>query len=203
MAIKDCHGVKKNQIVRDYVIRPIEHIQLLPGQTIYSCCRKELTDVYYQFSAEHRITKALSNFFVGGNCAKQFLKLIGHNTLPLFNPLINTSVVSGVKSAVGANAGSAVSVSPLNQEVATAIRLYLALTLQPAMPGRLFDKVLSKINSVPNQSVATDIVIKVNKAIGAKSLQQRMSVYPVGTFRKFLFPSMIAILIKANQPINL
>ena len=203
MAIMDCHGVKKNQIVHDYVIRPIEHIQLLPGQTIYSCCRKELTDVYYQFSAEHRITKVLSNFFVGDNCAKQFLKLTGHNTLPLFNPLISTSVVSGANSGVGASAGTTVSVSPLNQEVATAIRLYLALTLQPAMPGRLFDNVLNNIKSAPNQSVSTQIVIKVNKAIGVKSLQQRMNAYPVGTFRKFLFPNMIAILIQANESINL
>jgi hypothetical protein len=87
VAIGSCRGAeRKREIVARYVLRPVVHAKLLDGQEVDGCCGL-VTDRYYFFEAEERASRQREVFHVGYDCAEQFLELIGHPRLPLFNPL--------------------------------------------------------------------------------------------------------------------
>lgn len=84
-----CRGTdKKKELVVKYDIKPVSYLKLLNGQTISGCCGK-LTDNYYVFEAIKRKEAEAGSFYfkVGKDCAEQFLTLINHEPLKLFNPL--------------------------------------------------------------------------------------------------------------------
>ncbi|WP_143243671.1 hypothetical protein [Alcaligenes faecalis] len=68
-------------------MHPVAHVQLLAGQAKLSCTGDALTDTYYCFSYKSRSDVANGTFLCGEHAAKDFLQLIKHPGLPLFNPL--------------------------------------------------------------------------------------------------------------------
>lgn len=86
-----CRGEKtRRKIVEDYELLPVAQIQLLEGQTKTSCTGDSLTDAYYCFSYKLRNIKDDKDegtLLCGRHAADDFLQLINHPKLPLFNPL--------------------------------------------------------------------------------------------------------------------
>ncbi|MCW2256875.1 hypothetical protein M2263_002966 [Providencia alcalifaciens] len=94
----------KSAIVRDYIIQPVAHLKLIPGQVKASYSNYPLTDQYYCFSFQGRIDKEdIGAFFCGKDVAKDFIQLINGTELPLFNPLKSESTTNG--SSSGSSSG--------------------------------------------------------------------------------------------------
>jgi hypothetical protein len=129
---KNCRGERKKELVKQYEITPILRTKLLKGQSKDGCCG-ELTDVYYVFKYKENGGSSEGSFYVGDDCGKQFLDLIGKKELPfLFNPLKEMS--SGGGGSQG-NAGSPTDekkqFNPLNSELICAIGLLIAAWNKP------------------------------------------------------------------------
>lgn len=84
----DCRSKERRQrIVANYEVRPVAHLQLLQGQTKYSDAKKMIHDQYYVFEAKNKTTGEIQTIQCGMGAARDFLRLINHSGLPLFNPL--------------------------------------------------------------------------------------------------------------------
>lgn len=83
-----CRGVAvRQEIVKNFQLRPIAHVKLLAGQMKRSCINDALTDSYYCFSYEGRGDSNFGSFFCGQHAASHFLTLLGEKQLPMFNAL--------------------------------------------------------------------------------------------------------------------
>ncbi|WP_226068286.1 hypothetical protein [Dickeya zeae] len=102
----------KSAIVSDYVIQPVAHLKLIPGQEKTSYSKYPLTDQYYCFSFQGRINKEDKGvFFCGKDVAKDFIQLINGTELPLFNPLKSESTTGGGSSG-SSSGGSGEGIKP-------------------------------------------------------------------------------------------
>ena len=84
----DCRGPETRQwIVNKYDVVPVAHIQLLAGQTKHSDAGATIENDYYIFHATNRETGAKEIIQCGMGAARDFLELLNHKGLPIFNPL--------------------------------------------------------------------------------------------------------------------
>jgi len=85
----DCRGHEtREKIVQDYKIKPEAHIKLLANQTKYSDAKQTIKDEYYVFSAVRKSDHKKEIIQCGMGAARDLLKLIKNDGLPLFNPLV-------------------------------------------------------------------------------------------------------------------
>lgn len=102
----------KSAIVRDYIIQPVAHLKLIPGQVKTSYSEYSLMDQYYCFSFHGRIDKEDKGaFFCGKDVAKDFIQLINGTELPLFNPL-KTERTTGVSRSGFSSGSSSADIKP-------------------------------------------------------------------------------------------
>lgn len=86
----NCRGHETRQrIVKDYEVQPEAHIKLLANQQ--SDAGATIEDEYYVFSAKHKTDGKKEVIHCGMGAARDFLALINHKGLPLFNPLIGNT----------------------------------------------------------------------------------------------------------------
>ena len=78
----------RQRIVRDYEVQPEAHIKLLANQQKHSDAGAIIEDEYYIFSAKHKTNGKKEVIQCGMGAARDFLALINHEGLPLFNPLM-------------------------------------------------------------------------------------------------------------------
>src|SRR6266700_2046998 len=151
MAIDNCRGrERKRAIVERYVLRPVVHAKLIDGQEIDGCCGR-VTDRYYFFEAKPRDGGKTEAFHVGYDCAEQFLGLIDHPLLPLFNPLHEDGV--GHPRGAGAEARAAEPpMDPLNRELLNAIHIVF-LSWRSFLPDSPLSQVLIEIRRNPGKAV--------------------------------------------------
>ena len=91
----NCRGHETRQrIVRDFEVQPEAHIKLLANQQKHSDAGATIEDEYYVFSAESKIDGKKEVIQCGMGAARDFLELINHKGLPLFNPLVGDSHVN-------------------------------------------------------------------------------------------------------------
>ena len=84
----DCRSEeKRKQIVKDYDVVPKVHIKLLAGQIKDSDAGGTIKNDYYIFEAKHKKNGNLEIILCGMGAAKDFLRLLKHKGLPIFNPL--------------------------------------------------------------------------------------------------------------------
>lgn len=74
-------------IVKEYKVEPIAHIKLLANQTKHSDAGATIEDEYYIFNAIRKSDGAKEIIQCGMGAARDFLQLLNHEGLPLFNPL--------------------------------------------------------------------------------------------------------------------
>ncbi len=91
-----CRGREKREwIVENYDVEPIAHIQLLNGQTKYSDAERPIENDYYIFKAISKKDIEEETIICGMGAARHFLKLINHEGLPIFNPLVGENHKNG------------------------------------------------------------------------------------------------------------
>lgn len=89
-----CRGKKvREQIVKNYQVTPVAHIKLLSGQTKRSDAEADISNEYYIFEAISNGKK--ETIQCGMGAARDFLDLLNHDGLPLFNPLHIEGTVGG------------------------------------------------------------------------------------------------------------
>lgn len=83
-----CRGTETRQkIVKEYFVKPEVHIKLLNGQHKHSDAEAVIKDEYYIFSAKRKSDGGDEQIICGMGAARDFLNILGHPGLPLFNPL--------------------------------------------------------------------------------------------------------------------
>ena len=94
--LMECRSTEKRQwIVQNYNVEPMAHIQLLAGQTKHSDAGATIEKDYYIFEAVNKVNGAKEIIQCGMGAARDFLKLLNHEGLPLFNPLHGKGDVGG------------------------------------------------------------------------------------------------------------
>lgn len=90
----NCRGHSTRiEIVNNYKVTPVAHIQLLNGQTKYSDAGQIIENDYYIFKlVNKKIESDVQTIICGIETANDFLRLINHQGLPIFNPLVSISV---------------------------------------------------------------------------------------------------------------
>lgn len=84
----DCRGTEKRKwIIEKYNVTPVAHIQLLKGQTKHSDAGKIIQNDYYIFEAIDKSNETKEIIQCGMGAARDFLRLLNHEGLPIFNPL--------------------------------------------------------------------------------------------------------------------
>lgn len=86
--LMECRSTERRKwIVDNYNVVPVAHIQLLVGQTKHSDAGATIENDYYIFHATDKVSGKREIIQCGMGAAKDFLRLTGHEGLPLFNPL--------------------------------------------------------------------------------------------------------------------
>lgn len=94
----ECRSEERRQyIVNNYNVVPVAHIQLLNGQTKHSDAGRTIENDYYIFEATSKIDGKQERIQCGMTAARDFLKKINHEGLPLFNPLHGETEKKGGK----------------------------------------------------------------------------------------------------------
>lgn len=88
MNIMECRSTERRQwIINNYDVVPVAHIQLLAGQKKHSDAGKTIENDYYIFEATSKTNGSKEIIQCGMGAARDFLKLLKYEGLPLFNPL--------------------------------------------------------------------------------------------------------------------
>ena len=91
----NCRGTEtRKKIVEEYKVGPVAHIKLLANQTKHSDAGATIEDKYYIFSAIRKSDGKKDVIQCGMGAARDFLRILNHPGLPLFNPLKVEEVTS-------------------------------------------------------------------------------------------------------------
>lgn len=173
-----CYGEKsRERIVTKYQLKPIAHVSLLIGQTKQSCTGQTLTDSYYCFnytSKDNSRVKKEGTFFCGSVAAAHFLKLIGHDSLPLFNPLIAHGDPLENNQNHRNQGGARINWHPLAKQLNDAINMLIICW--DIVPGGALAEIQSELNKYPYSEPFMRKLKAVNtiisRDIGKKTLQE-------------------------------
>ena len=137
-----CRGHEtREQIVRDYVVEPVAHIQLLNGQTKHSDAGALLENDYYIFKVTDRDNgENKDTIQCGMDAAKDFLDMLEHDGLPLFNPLRGdgNGGNGGNGDNGGGNGGPAEAWDPLAKQLYNAI-MWIIILIDAAPNTVIYD----------------------------------------------------------------
>lgn len=192
----------RNKLASAYVITPVAHTKLLPGQELVGCCGK-ISNECYTFSFQSRSNTTDTGLFsVGRHCALDFLALTGKSAPPCFNPLTSPSSGGGGGSNAAANPSA---MCALNLEVYQAINL---LTLDWGPPKASLQAILTAIVSAPGKAIANNHVTHLNNIIGkdrqgrtlASIISSLKTTHP--NLRNFNFPNIQSLLSSTNKASN-
>ena len=170
MPIVDCsnRSSKNNRqnIVNEYDLIPISHIQLLLKQIKQNCCGPKLTDSYYVFSYENKLNPNDNGYFnVGSHCANNFLQLTNQNALPIFNILMNNNQRNNNVNNNQRNNNVNNQRIKINIQLENAMNLFMAYN-PTVIPFGYFYKILNFVRTA--NVITNDTSIReVNRVIGS------------------------------------
>ncbi len=183
--IVSCRGnEKKVQICRDYDVRVISRMALLPGQIIEGCCG-DLENEHTIFAYKHRKSGYEDTFSVGKECAEKFLNILGQKLPTLVDPLQNIQIpgahIIDGSPTQGVNLqadplGSSGRVMPMiNAELYVAINLWCILRKQ--IPKFALQRILASIQTNPYAPLQEKDVYDFLKVLASykKSLSHMLS----------------------------
>lgn len=162
----DCRGHDiRQKIVNNYEVQPVAHIKLLANQQKHSDAGATIEDEYYIFSAKRKTDGKDEVIQCGMGAARDFLELINHKGLPLFNPLKGDSRMNNRSEQV--NGGGLNSQTEKWNE--TAKQLYNALMwliiLWDAKPNTPIFSIKDEVLKYKNREPSEKIIISVNTII--------------------------------------
>lgn len=164
----DCRGSETRQwIVKKYNVVPVAHIQLLAGQTKHSDAGATIENDYYIFHANDRETGTREIIQCGMGAARDFLKLLNHEGLPLFNSLHGGGGEGGaVRNLGGGERRREIIWNPVARQLYNAIMwLIIIIDAKPDTPiFEIKEKVYRYRNRDPfhSQVKAVNTIIRKN-----------------------------------------
>lgn len=203
--INSCRGPEKKQkICKDYNVRVISRMALLPGQTIEGCCG-DLENEHTIFFYKHKKSDYEDTFSVGKDCAKAFLEILGQPLPPLVDPLQHFQILgtlggSGPISPIGGSQNNPHSLSSqaipaINSELYVAINLWCILKNQ--VPKFALQRILTSIQASPSTALQEKDVFDFLKVLASykKTLNQMLSEAQKthSGVKSFSFPTLNSI----------
>ena len=203
--IDSCRGSeKKQQICKDYDIRVISRMALLPGHKIEGCCG-DLESEHTIFAYKHKRSGYEDTFSVGKDCAKTFLDILGQPLPPLVDPLLHMQipgasgsggqVTPGSGSQANSPGASGMAVPAINSELYVAINLWCILKQQ--VPKFALQRILTRIQTSPSIALQEKDVFDFLKVVASyqKTLQQMLSEArnTHSNLKSFSFPTLNSI----------
>lgn len=168
-----CRGTATRQeIVKNYEVQPVAHVQLLAGQIKKSCTGDELTKAYYCFYYKSRQDSDTGIITCGEHAAEHFLQLIGHAGLPLFNPLVSQGGAGGT-STNGTPQGPQKKWDVAAKQLHDSINLLVVCWSSPPGPP-LFD-IKSKLERYSDRPPLSYQVKAINTIIGKDAKKRTMA----------------------------
>lgn len=176
-----CRGADTRQeIVKNYELQPLAHVQLLAGQFKRSCTGDELTKAYYCFYYKARQGSDTGTITCGEHAADHFLQLIRHAGLPLFNPLVSQGG-TGSASSNGTSQAAQKKWDIAAKQLHDSINLLVVCWSSPPGPA-LFD-IKSKLEKFSDRPPFPSQVKAINTIIG-KDIKKRTLTQMVGDLAK-------------------
>lgn len=164
----ECRSEERRQyIVDNYDVVPVAHIQLLNGQTKHSDAGQTIENDYYIFEATSKANGKKEIIQCGMTAARDFLKKINHEGLPLFNPLHGEGGTGkkGSKTS-GGNESKEVKWNPIAKQLYNAIMWVIVII--DAKPNTAIYEVKEKVwkfksyEPFPSQVKAVNTIISKN-----------------------------------------
>lgn len=176
--LMECRSTERRQwIVDNYNVVPVAHIQLLAGQTKHSDAGAMIENDYYIFHATDKVSGRREIIQCGMGAARDFLRLIEHEGLPLFNPLHGEGGAGGHGGGnPGGNGGRrpAEVWNPIAKQLFNAIMwIILIIDAKPDTP--IFDireKVYRFKEREPFDSQVKAVNTIIGKNLGGKTLTE-------------------------------
>lgn len=171
-----CRGQKNRQkIIEDYELRAVAHVKLLQGQTKISCTGDNLTDSYYCFTYKKKNSSAKGTFLCGTHAANHFLKLMGTQPLPLFNPLSSSSL--STRTQDGNSSSQTSKWNPAAKELYNAINLLIISwnTNIKSFLADIRDNLEKYPTQIPSLSKVKTVNTIISKDIKGRTLQSMIS----------------------------
>lgn len=168
-----CRGENtRREIVKSHELHPVAHVQLLVGQTKKSCTGDELTDAYYCFFYKSRTGTDQGTILCGEYAAKNFLQLIGHAGLPLFNPLLMQSGTRGT-GASGTIQGARTKWDLTAKQLHDAINLLVVCWSSP--PGPVLFDIKSRLEKYSYKPPYPGQIKAINTVLGQDVKKRTLS----------------------------
>lgn len=175
----ECRGSKRREwIVDNYKVIPVAHIQLLAGQTKHSDANAMIENDYYIFCATDKTSGKKEIIQCGMGAARDFLRLLGHKGLPLFNPLRgkNENYKKGVIVGNGVRKQTEVW-NPTAKQLFNAIMwIILIIDAKPNTPVfNIKDEVCKFKDREPFASKVKAVNTIIDKNFGGKTLTEAIN----------------------------
>ena len=167
----DCRSTEKRRwIIENYNVIPVAHIQLLAGQTKHSDAGKIINNDYYIFEAINKSSDAKEIIQCGMGAARDFLRLLNHEGLPIFNPLHGGELAGDYENQQtrigGANGRRKTNWNPIAKQLYNAIMwIIIIIDAKPNTPiFEIRDKVYKYKDREPfaKQIRAVNTIIRKN-----------------------------------------
>lgn len=162
----ECRSEERRQyIVNNYNVVPVAHIQLLNGQTKHSDAGQIIENDYYIFEATGKVNGKKEIIQCGMTAARDFLKKINHEGLPLFNPLhgVGETGENGGRNS-GDNKSKKVKWNPIAKQLYNAIMWVIVII--DAKPNTAIYEIKEKVWEFKSYKPFQSRVKAVNTIIG-------------------------------------
>ena len=175
----ECRSTERREwIVNNYNVIPVAHIQLQVGQTKHSDAGAMIENDYYIFHAIDKVSGRGEIIQCGMGAARDFLRLIKHKPLPLFNPLHGEAGVGGHGGVGGYGGRRPAEVwNPIAKQLFNAIMwIIIIIDAEPNTP--IFDireKVYRFKNKEPFSSQVKAVNTIIRKNLGEKTLTEAIN----------------------------
>lgn len=174
----ECRSSERRKwIIDNYNVVPVAHIQLLAGQTKHSDAGQKIEKDYYIFHAYDKKDNKREIIQCGMGAAKDFLKMLGHEGLPLFNPLHGEGGAGGLgEGHPGGPGGRRVAEiwNPIAQQLYNAIMWFIIIIdAKPDTPiFEIREKVYRFKDREPFASQVKAVNTIISKNLGGRTLTE-------------------------------
>jgi hypothetical protein len=207
---KDCRGtLAKQEILKNYRVRVLTRWKVLNRAEPLAGCCGPLVDEAYMFEYQNKVhPEDEGTFYVGYDCAEQFLELLGQLKPPLRNLLAGPSRDSptakgGPKGQENQGRGP-LARHPLNDEMELAVIIIVnAWGSDPRAPLR---RILSAVQSRPLDPASDSLVKTLVKVIAADQQKRTLTqmAEDLATFNPSLyrptFPEILKVVARLQLP---
>lgn len=173
----DCRSTERRQwIVANYNVTPVAHIQLLAGQMKRSDAGAVIENDYYIFEAVNKSSGIKKKDIIqcGIGAARDFLKLLNHEGLPIFNP-IHGEHVGGQGGVSGVDGGRKKEVwNPVAKQLYNAI-MWVILIID-AKPGTTIFEIRAEVDQnkgrMPSSPQVKGVNTIISRNLGGRTLTE-------------------------------